>query len=156
MTSTSSNQDYPDIDITSFVKDWYSNPISNNGMILELIDQSLYNSMKFCSSDCPDSALRPKLEINYSISNSVSENTGIAIEFTMFPNPTSDFVSLDFGNSSLNIISFDIINSIGQYVKRSSKFNSKTQIDVSDLSKGVYFIKVYSDKIVLTRKFIVR
>ncbi len=66
-TSSSTNDDYPNIDITDFVTDWYTTPISNYGMLLELIDQSLYNSMKFCSSDCLNSTLRPKLKIRSSL-----------------------------------------------------------------------------------------
>lgn len=56
-------QDYPNIDITDFVKEWYKNPSSNYGMILSLEDKSLFNSMKLCSSDYPDPIKRPILEV---------------------------------------------------------------------------------------------
>ena len=63
--SSSYTQNYPNIDVTSFVQYWANNPSQNFGMELYMRDQYYYNSMIFCSSHYPDSASRPKLEICY-------------------------------------------------------------------------------------------
>ena len=86
-TSISPNQNYPNIDIINFVIDWYNNPQSNYGMMLEIINKSLYNSMKFCSSDYVDSLLRPKLEICCRTPESLKDIKNINYFFSLYPNP---------------------------------------------------------------------
>ncbi len=154
-TSTSANQDYPNIDLTDFVTDWYSDPLSNHGILLELIDQSLYNSMIFCSSDYLDSTLRPKLEVTYSIVDSISENSEDGVTFNLFPNPASDFITIDLGDYNSELVSIDIMNSTNQLIQRRSMLSSNMPIDVSGYSKGIYLIKVYSDSFISTKKLIV-
>lgn len=61
--SSSPNQDYTEIEITDFVKEWQNNPSENFGMLLDLENLSLLSSMKFCSSDCDEADRRPKLVI---------------------------------------------------------------------------------------------
>lgn len=158
--SSSPNQDYPNIDLTNFVTDWYNNPQSNYGMLLELIDQSLYNSMKFCSSDCLDSTLRPKLEITYTVDVDEPEppipvNPEKEKDFNLFSNPSFGLVTIELIGFSSEIVSMDIINSTGQYVKKISNLNIEQEFDLSDLAKGVYFVRVFSDGFSATKKLII-
>jgi hypothetical protein len=62
---TRGDNNYRAIDLSSFVQDWVNNPAQNNGMMLQMITQSYYNAMIFCSSDYPDSTLWPNLNICY-------------------------------------------------------------------------------------------
>lgn len=62
---TRGSNDYLAIDLATFAQDWVNNPAQNNGMLLQMITQSYYNSMIFCSSDYPDSSLWPTLRICY-------------------------------------------------------------------------------------------
>ncbi len=72
-TSTQSDQDYPNIDVTHHTQYWINNPDSNFGFMLDIIDKSLYNSMKFASSDNMDESIRPKLTIFYHIDSNSSD-----------------------------------------------------------------------------------
>jgi hypothetical protein len=64
-TSSSTNQNYLNIDITSHIASWHASPATNHGFMIENVLKTLYRSMKFCSSDHPTSSLRPKLVIVY-------------------------------------------------------------------------------------------
>ncbi|MCF8327263.1 MAG: DNRLRE domain-containing protein [Bacteroidales bacterium] len=63
--STSPTQDYLDIDVTRFVREWVRKPASNNGMRLQLLNDSAYKALMFASSDHTNPAKRPKLEVEY-------------------------------------------------------------------------------------------
>lgn len=64
--STTSNQDYLDINVKNMVNHMVSNPATNYGFLLRLQNEtSLYSSMKFASSDYSNASLHPKLVIIY-------------------------------------------------------------------------------------------
>lgn len=65
----------------------------------------------------------------------------------LYPNPTTG--KLNIGNTNLNeILLFDISG------KKIKEFKPQSQIDLSDLSKGMYLIKLISDDGVLTDKIL--
>jgi len=63
--STTSNQNYTDIDVTDLVIDMKNNPDQSFGFLLKLETESYYRSLIFASSDNTDPTLHPKLEITY-------------------------------------------------------------------------------------------
>jgi len=67
--STNANEDYLNLDVTSFVQAWVNNPSTNYGMLLKMIGTYYYNDMLFCSSGNADSSKWPKLEICYQVAS---------------------------------------------------------------------------------------
>jgi hypothetical protein len=65
--STSPTQNYLNIDVTSMVQDMINDPSAGYGMLLRLQTESYYRRVNFCSSDHINSALRPKLEITFTV-----------------------------------------------------------------------------------------
>jgi hypothetical protein len=63
--STSSNQDYTDIDVTSLVQDQISNPSTSYGFMLSLVTEVQYRGLVFASSDHATTAKHPKLVVTY-------------------------------------------------------------------------------------------
>ncbi|MGM0647993.1 MAG: DNRLRE domain-containing protein, partial [Bacteroidota bacterium] len=63
--SNSSTEDYLDIDVSCFVRDWVLNPTSNHGLMMRLLNDSANKALIFASSDHPDPAKRPKLVVEY-------------------------------------------------------------------------------------------
>ncbi|MCF8299205.1 MAG: DNRLRE domain-containing protein, partial [Saprospiraceae bacterium] len=159
-TSTSPNQNYPDIDIIDFVNDWYNNPQSNYGMILEIIDKSLYNSMKFCSSDYGDSSLRPKLQICWISSESSNNIQNKNYSISLYPNPNSGVFSFQYKNAPVNqnlsVQIFDITGSLiidEQFEILSNHFIKN--YNCRNLTSGIYYMKISDCKLTRTLKIIV-
>lgn len=80
-------------------------------------------------------------------------NTKANSSFSIYPNPAKNYFTVESKNnapvSSISILSFD-----GKLVK--SIANPKTkQVDISNLSKGVYLVKVMSNNVESTSKLIV-
>lgn len=71
--------------------------------------------------------------------------------FQIYPNPSSDFLTIQFKNSEKEEI--QIYNSIGELVKKATISNNHT-IDVSELSSGTYLIHLINSDKLLTHKFI--
>jgi Secretion system C-terminal sorting domain len=65
----------------------------------------------------------------------------VLTKLKIYPNPISNFLYID---SDDNIEKVEVINLNGQIVLRE---NNKSQIDVSNISNGIYFIHVYEGKI---------
>ena len=75
------------------------------------------------------------------------------MNFSIFINPTTGLLNV-FGNFNEET-SVKIINNIGQVVL-SFKTPTNFTIDLSDLKKGLYFIKIKSDNESMTRSIIVK
>lgn len=70
----------------------------------------------------------------------------------LYPNPTFDHLTIDCKSSSKEI-DFEIINYFGQTILKST-FLHRTVIDLSNFSKGLYFLKLKAGDSFLLRKFV--
>lgn len=80
-------------------------------------------------------------------------------ELLIYPNPSKSKIIIEFEVSKQERNSITITNIIGQTIKTiaNDQFSigkNIMEIDVSDLSTGLYFIQLYGDKKLLCRKFI--
>ena len=63
------------------------------------------------------------------------------VMFAIYPNPAKDFINI---NTNAVKYEYQLINGLGQIVV-SGTANGECQINVSDINKGVYFLKVVAD-----------
>lgn len=68
----------------------------------------------------------------------------------IFPNPTSTQLTIKIG--SLAIDKIDIIDITGKKIKSIKK--NITTINVADLPSGIYFIKLFTEEKIITKKFV--
>lgn len=142
-TSSSSTQDYPNIDVKNLVIDMLNNPTSSFGFEIKLQTEAVMRSMKFCSSDFATPAMRPRLKICYTINEAAAtiSNTQSPL---LFPNPFVNEINVGgaFANSIHTMELFDI------YGRKILAANSgEKKLNTSDLPSGIYFLKlINSDK----------
>lgn len=66
--------------------------------------------------------------------------------FVIFPNPTTNFVEISLNNNADSIKDVVIYDVVGKAVKRIKSVNSyQTNLNVSELSSGVYMVEVTSE-----------
>jgi|GEM_PF-3591258 hypothetical protein len=85
--------------------------------------------------------LKPTGETTVSIGLPVENDE---VEFSVYPNPANNFLTIDLHNSLMHSTDFIVYNSLGQFVfidKLEKGLNSK-RIDIKSLSQGVYIIEL--------------
>lgn len=65
--STSSAQDYLNLNVTNIIQNMYVNPLSNFGFMLKLTNEIPFTTMTFASGDYSDSLLWPELNVQFSL-----------------------------------------------------------------------------------------
>ena len=83
--------------------------------------------------------------------NSLSVSDFNAINVSLFPNPTSDNITIE---SDKHITDVLIYNTLGQTVKSASPQATNFSVETSYLNSGVYFINLKTDTASKTLKFI--
>ena len=91
--------------------------------------------------------------VQSTIASGLSETEVINNSVSIYPNPAYTNITIESTNISDNeTVSF--YNMEGQLILNQSLQQLKSEIDISDFSKGIYFIKVKCDKGVAIKKFI--
>ena len=90
---------------------------------------------------------------------SLSELTGIETinikpEIKVFPNPATDKICIEFSSESTSKITYEICSVSGCLIKRNALDNN--EINISDLKKGLYSIRLLNDEVTVIKKFIVQ
>ena len=102
-------------------------------------DLGINTPLYFCMDDLKMNAV-PNAIIDVEASN-----------FTIFPNPASDFIQLKVTQNSISKI--DLYNLTGQFIRSYS--NANEPIITSDLSVGMYIIKFRNLNSTYSRKFVI-
>ena len=155
-----------DFDLTDYVKD-------GNAVLFYQFDPSYLDECHPNHPDCKDGVTcvkcdapdNPVLRVSgkvVSYSNNVEVLEGGSIDLQenfitynvdIFPNPATSTLnfSSDYENGKLSVL---ILNSQGQEVRRFA-FDGSRSIDVSDLSSGIYFVKILGNTM-QTQKIVIR
>ncbi len=92
-----------------------------------------------------DEVMEYALNFNFSIinENKISEN------INLFPNPTNNILHYKFANKLPFLM--ELYDMQGHKIKAINLNSSYGEIDISDLRKGIYIVKVFTDKITLSK-----
>jgi hypothetical protein len=147
--STSTTQDYPNIDITGFVQYWYNNPNLNFGMELVMRDSVYYNSLIFCSSRYPDSTKRPKLFIRWNLCQTGIRPVDGDFGGYIFPNPASDVLNIRMPETGSFDVAIDDISG-----NRIIEVKNMKQLNIGRLAAGCYLVTLAQNGNRKTMRFI--
>jgi len=152
--STSSTQDYQDIDITNLVIERIQHPNSNYGFMLALQTEQLYRCLVFASSDNTIDSIRPEIKISYCLPSGITENK--KEDFKVFPNPTSENLTLSNKIKPDEIINVKLFDSNGNFITEYLwGAQPSLSIDTYYLSQGLYYLRLQSKSEIKIIKFAV-
>jgi Secretion system C-terminal sorting domain/Fibronectin type III domain len=126
---------------------------SSNTLNYQFTEPNASNAMAFYRLKLFDADANYK----FSLVRVIEKSGGSVKEFQLYPNPATSGVTIVLDEAAKEDIQLQIINSTGQIVKTST-INSSSQfvrLDVSELSKGIYFIKLTGSKGVNSVKLII-
>ena len=154
---TNPNQDYV-LDVKNLLQDIVTNPSDSFGFLLKLKTEIPYRLLAFASSNHPNTALHPKLEICYS--NALTTNISMFQNKNVYvyPNPTSGIVNIELKNVNTNVSSnsnFVLYDAMGKKVFEKKYFSASSLIvDVSIFKNGIYYWVFTADEITSNGKLI--
>jgi hypothetical protein len=134
----------------------YINPISTSGTLSQgdaptgnFVFRALKFSMEYQAFDGRDMTPEDPIELNFDISNcntlSIDDNN-ISEEFNIYPIPTSDIINV---NTKLKVDKIEVYNIYGKLIL--TNLNTK-DINIENLSSGIYIAKIYSDNRIDSKK----
>lgn len=167
--------DLPNFNASALV--WQNN--ADNGLYLGMnygvyyIDDTTSNSWQPYSNNLPNVIIN-ELEINVATNKIYAGTYGRGLwksdlfesslsvdEFglnsiSMYPNPATKELNLTWNKS--DIVSVKIYNSIGKliYYSKNNNLLNSLKIDISNLSTGLYFVKMNNNNAIITKKLLVK
>ena len=95
------------------------------------------------------------VEQAYEISSVGIKETALNISLSVFPNPTSDYLTLKVEDYNNEALSYSLLDEQGKLVLNEQITNQDTQVAMSTLARGSYFINiVQTNKKIQTFKII--
>ena len=95
------------------------------------------------------------VEQAYEISSVGIKETALNISLSVFPNPTSDFLTLKVEDYNNEALSYNLLDEQGKLVLNEQIITQDTQVAMSTLARGAYFINiVQANKKIQTFKII--
>ncbi len=75
----------------------------------------------------------------------VSQNKNLKCK--VFPNPTANFITVDFGALLVQPLTIQLFDNQGHAVYKIETRNSKETFDLSQFSAGIYYLKVFDNQL---------
>lgn len=101
------------------------------------------------NSSCNDTAYITVFVYNSVGINDLESNA----DFTVYPNPANDIIII---NSEIKNAQISLTDNSGRIIKEITNNNlSQINVDVKDLSSGIYFIRLYNNDISVTKKVMI-
>ena len=85
------------------------------------------------------------VEQAYEISSVGIKETALNISLSIFPNPTSDYLTLKVQDYNNEALSYSLLDEQGKLVLNEQITNQDTQVAMSNLARGAYFINVLQE-----------
>ena len=87
---------------------------------------------------------------------SVKQHDNYPISLSSYPNPANKIINISFSDDNLiksTNLKLEVYDNMGKKVLTSEVISNPYKIDISKLTSGIYFIKIYSRECILSSKF---
>lgn len=102
----------------------------------------------YTSNTVPNGSVAQGVQQAYEISvvTAIEEAKGINLSVTAYPNPTTDYLTLEVKEFELSNLNFQLHNMNGKLLQSGNIMGSQTSIFMSNLVPATYFVKVIQSK----------
>jgi len=103
----------------------------------------------------PIDSLQTKFNIVHQCGNvSINETSKLEKILTIYPNPASEYITLEIKNESQEQFTYELCN-LNDMKLLEDSFNSSTKVNVSQLRSGMYIIKIETEGKIVTKRIII-
>ncbi|MBL7894544.1 MAG: T9SS type A sorting domain-containing protein, partial [Bacteroidia bacterium] len=85
----------------------------------------------------------------------ISESEKLNHSISVYPNPAANKLFVEMENELSSEIELNLINIDGRKVKSLRLFSKRQEIDVNELSAGIYFVEIGNEKALIRKKLII-
>jgi hypothetical protein len=103
-------------------------------------EENPYRSLLFASSDNSNTDLHPELEVCWNVTTSINKIES-TYDINIFPNPNNGIFNIEI-SEEINEFKYEVFNVSGQVILSENSYANKAAVDLSDFTKGLYFIKL--------------
>lgn len=132
-------------------KSWTFNWTAPETNVGEILFYAAFNAANGNGSTSGDQIYRTITSV---MPNTVAIDEVISSSIKMYPNPATSFVKIELPES-LEINGMEVYTSANQRVLLNKSFESKIELDISDLPKGMYFVKLLGPDKEYSKKLLV-
>jgi hypothetical protein len=115
-------------------------------------NNTLNGKVDLDANDCGNTSAQLIREDATGIISVNSNKTKIEI----FPNPTNDIVTINMNNISNEVVEINIFNVNGNLVKSETMKQNNRQINIGDLSNGIYMVEIKSKEWTEKQKLLIQ
>lgn len=85
---------------------------------------------------------------------STEQQENINSKAVVFPNPTTEYISIQFIDLTLNIDEIIIFNNLGNILMQKNTLNSNDKLNINHLPTGLYFVQIKTEKGIIIKSFV--
>jgi fructose-1,6-bisphosphatase len=98
------------------------------------------------------------MDDSFSYSKTVALDNSIKSTFVLYPNPSSDVLSIQFISKGAQTVDFKLVNMLGQTVQSHSydttEGDNQLNLNIFTLPKGQYIVSIKEGTLVTFKKFV--
>lgn len=111
------------------------------------------NTIEYTVFDVAGNSTHVQVIVTVTNSTLSVEDLDLKKSLLIYPNPTSNFIKLKYNTNSIQIHQIDVFDIRGKKVSNIQVQLKNDEINVEQLSNGIYFLRITSDKGVVTKRF---
>ena len=121
--------------------------------LTDLVSSSTYHVR--VKAVCTEDDESDYIDTSFTTSVGINDMSNWVSQIVLMPNPADNHIEILI-NSNVKVDKVEIYNAMGQWVQTFQLHNQQANISLENMSAGMYFVRVYSDCSVVTKKFIKR
>jgi len=118
------------------------NALGSGGSASYSVGQVVYTTNTGANGTVAQGVQQP---FEISVVTLIKEAKGINLSVTAYPNPTTDYLTLEVKEFELTNLRFQLYDMSGKLLQSKNLTENETQIDMSKYVPSIYFVKVISN-----------
>ncbi|MEI6124892.1 MAG: T9SS type A sorting domain-containing protein [Bacteroidota bacterium] len=115
------------------------NASGSGGSVSYSVGQVVYQTYTGTNTSVAEGVQQP---YEISVVNGIEEATGISLSVSAYPNPTTDYLTLEVNHFELSNVYFQLYDLQGKLLQSEKITGKQTSIVMSKLAPATYFVKV--------------
>jgi len=115
----------------------------SGGSMSYTVGQAVYTTNTGSNGSVAQGVQQP---FEISVVNGIKETKGISLQCSVYPNPTTDVLTLKVENYEIQHLTYKLFDITGKLLKNKNVESNETSIEMKNLAPSSYFLKVFENQ----------